>query len=502
MAHKGTKQPSWKFWKRWTGTERVQDEEAWNAPVTSFTPMANSTEITDRTKDAETQEQILNDINPLARSTTINKIGQLKVELDAFRPFPPEVVGRVEQKLRLESNYHSNAVEGNSLTLGETRSLILHGLTANGKPIRDHLDIKGHDEAVKAIDEAVKRKDALNEVFIRNLHKVLLKEPYEIDAVTPDGQPTKRRITIGSYKTQPNNVRTSTGEEFYFTPPDQVKPAMSDLIEWYRKIEIENEHPIVIAATFHYRFVRIHPFDDGNGRMARLLMNLILIKHGYTVAIVPIEERTRYINSLEEADKIEDLTQFISYIAHCCEYTLDLYLKAARGEEIEDIQDIDKEIVLFKRSLEKGTYGTINVREYTDKVLYPLLHHCQEKLRKFSDLFESVSTMQDSFSVKGDDNQISRFSISGEKSNPWPETALFISGKLHFWLASYQAKSGIHFELLIETEEESNRSLWKFYSRDFDYDEEYTGRDLQTLKKMFNDMIRQMMKKLSENPDD
>ena len=281
-------------------------------------------------------------------SNVIEEIDRLKEELDALRPLPPDVLARVEQKLRIESNYHSNAVEGNSLTLGETRSLILHGLTAHGKPMRDHLDIEGHDEAIKAMEEAVRKKESLNEVFIRNLHKVLLKEPYENDAITPEGQPVKRRIAIGEYKTQPNNVRTSTGEIYYFTPPDQVKSAMSDLIDWYRRQEDEGEHPLVIAATFHYRFIRI----DGNGRMARLLMNMILIKHGYTVAVVPVEERGQYIGMLEQADKTEDLAEFITYIAACCKYALNLHLKAARGEDIEDMEDIDKEITRFKRSME------------------------------------------------------------------------------------------------------------------------------------------------------
>ena len=277
----------------------------------------------------------MSNTNASTGPTIIEEIDRLKRELDKLRPLPSDVVGRIEQKLRLESNYHSNAIEGNSLTLSETKSLILHGLTARGKPMRDHLDIEGHDEAVKAIEDAVKRNEELNEVFIRNLHRVLLKEPYENDAITPEGQPTKRPISIGDYKTQPNNVRTSTGEIYCFTPPEQVKPAMSDLMDWYRKNENAGEHPIVIAATFHYRFVRIHPFDDGNGRMARLLMNMILIKHGYTVAIVPIQERNQYINSLEQADKSEDLAEFIAYIAQCCGYALNLHLKAVRGEDRE-----------------------------------------------------------------------------------------------------------------------------------------------------------------------
>ena len=279
----------------------------------------------------------------------LDAITLLKEELDALRPLPREVLAQVEQKLRLEANYNSNAIEGNTLTYGETRSLILHGLTAQGKPLRDHLDIEGHDTAVKAIEDAISNDRELNEVFIRNLHCILLKEPYEKEAETPDGQRVMRIISIGDYKTAPNNVTTSTGETYYFTPPDQVKSAMGDLIDWYRDREREGEHPIIIAATFHYRFVRIHPFDDGNGRMARLLMNMILIKHGYKVSLIRHDNRDEYLGQLEQADKTEDLAEFISYIADSSKYSLDIYLKAARGESIEGMDDIDREIALFRR---------------------------------------------------------------------------------------------------------------------------------------------------------
>ena len=436
-------------------------------------------------------------------SNIIEEIDRLKEELDALRPLPSDVLGRIEQKLRIESNYHSNAVEGNSLTLGETRSLILHGLTARGKPMRDHLDIEGHDEAIKAMEDAVKRNELLNEVFIRNLHKVLLKEPYENDAITPDGQPIKRRIAIGEYKTQPNNVRTSTGEIYYFTPPDQVKPAMGDLIDWYRGQEDEGEHPIVIAATFHYRFIRIHPFDDGNGRMARLLMNMILIKHGYTVAVVSIEERDQYIGMLEQADKTEDLAEFIAYIAHCCKYTLNLHLKAARGEDIEDVEDINKEIALFKRSLEKDTGETINAKEYAERVLYPFFSYCKEKVERFSDLFESVHTSGDS-TVRDADKQISSFSILEKKSDTWPENALSIFTSIEFDLWAFQGKQNDDFVLEIENEADADECSWNF---DGDFTGErvggiYKGQDLVVLKKTFNEMIRHMMKNLSEQSND
>ena len=280
-------------------------------------------------------------------SNVLERIDRLKRELDGLRL--PDVIGRVEQKLWVEANYHSNAIEGNSLTLDETRSLILHGLTAHGKPPRDHLDIEGHDRAVKAVEAAVREEQVLTEVFIRNLREVLLKEPCEVDAATPDGKPTKRLSPVGAYKTVPNNVRTSTSETYCYTPPEQTKPTMDDLIDRYTSQEAKGEHPVIVDAAFHYRFVRMHPFNDGNGRMARLLMNLILIKHGYTVAIVPREDRNRYIRELERLDKTEDLTQFIEYIASCCAYALRLSLGAARGESIEDAGDIAHGIADFKR---------------------------------------------------------------------------------------------------------------------------------------------------------
>lgn len=354
-------------------------------------------------------------------TSVLEKLDRLKDELDALRPLPSDVVARVEQKLRIESDYHSNAVEGNSLTLGETRSLILHGLTARGKPMRDHLDIQGHDDAVKAIERAVREDTGLTEVFIRNLHRVLLKEPYETRAMAPDGGRVMRPIALGDYKTTPNNVKTSTGEIYYFTAPEQVKPAMTDLLDWYRDKEAAGEHPVVIAATFHYRFVRIHPFDDGNGRMARLLMNLILIKHGYTVAIVQSDERTTYLDGLEQADKTEELSQFVDYIASCCTYPLKLHLRAARGESIGDPEDVDREIALFKRSVVTSDESAdrIALRPYVEAVACPIYVYFASKAQSIaSDI--SLSTYGPTMELEGRDvnGKMVQTRVYGTVENP------------------------------------------------------------------------------------
>ena len=306
-------------------------------------------------------------------SNILETIDRLKQQLDALRPLPPEVTGRVEQKLRIESNYHSNALEGNTLTLAETRSLLLHGLTARGKPMREHLDIEGYDRAIKELARMAREDHPLSESFICNLHRVLLNEPYEVETIAADGRNTRRAIAVGAYKSTANNIVTSTGETYYFTPPEQVRHAMRELIDWYQAQEKEGEHPIISAAFFHYRFVRIHPFDDGNGRMARLLMNRILLQHGYPLAIVRRDTRARYLQELERADQTEDAGRFIEYIASCCEYPLNLYLRAARGEPIEDTDDIDREIALFRKALGDGTEAQdhVDLRRHVAEVVLP-----------------------------------------------------------------------------------------------------------------------------------
>lgn len=201
--------------------------------------------------------------------SNIEKALKLKIDLDSLRPLSKEDELRIMQKFRLDWNFHSNHLEGNSLTYGETKALILFGITAQGKPLKDHFEISGHDEAVKWILDIIKKDRPLTENFIRELHKLILKEPYEVDAITPDGQPTKKRIEIGQYKSSPNHVKTTTGEIFRFASPEETAALMSDLIEWYRnKIDKTDFNPVLVASEFHYKFIRIHPFDDGNGRTA------------------------------------------------------------------------------------------------------------------------------------------------------------------------------------------------------------------------------------------
>lgn len=436
-------------------------------------------------------------------TNALEAIDRLKEELDNVRPLPPGVLSQVEQKLRLEANYHSNAIEGNSLTLGETRNLILHGLTARGKPMRDHLDIEGHDTALKAIEDAIRNEHSLNEVFIRNLHRILLKEPYEADAVVSDGRRIRRTISIGEYKAVPNNVVTSTGEIYHFVPPEQVKAAMSDLVDWYREKERESEHPIIIAATFHYRFVRIHPFDDGNGRIARLLMNMILIRHGYTIAMVRQDDREEYLLGLEQVDRTEDLTQFIDYVANCCKYSLSLYLKAARGEYIEDVEDIDREIALFRRSLSRASDETVLVRDHVVSILRPFYDYCHRKIGNFSDVFGRVQTRTSIF-LTAIDGQVVRLC---EDSTTWPHSlvgselaakARSVTFRSSIYLTNFQGRQDDHILIEVKNETDAHNCQWTFSIGARNIHLKYSGQDLEEIKKRFNEIIRKMMKHLEQ----
>ena len=273
---------------------------------------------------------------------------EMKSQLDALRPLSPDMEKRIFDKLRLDWNYHSNHMEGNSLTYGETKMLLMYWITSNGKPLKDAIEMKWHNEALKWVLDIVYDEYPLSETFIRELNKMVLGDPYEVDAITPDGKPTKKRISPWEYKKEPNSVLTKTGEIFRFAEPFETPAKMHDLIDWFRtERQNQNLDPILFAIEFHYRFIRIHPFDDGNGRTVRILMNFILMQYGYPPAIIRTDMKEWYLAALEQADTW-DLWTFFEYVTREVIRSLDVMLRWAHGEDIDDEDDLDKEIRLLK----------------------------------------------------------------------------------------------------------------------------------------------------------
>lgn len=294
----------------------------------------------------------------LSKIPQIAEIDNLKREVDLLRPLSKETEQRILQKFRLDWNYHSNAIEGNPYTYGETVAFLMEGITAKGKTLKDHLDIKGHDESITYLLKVVKDKEyQLTEVEIRNLHKLLLKEPYLSDAITAEGIPTKKEIKLGEYKQTPNHVKTPTGAIHYYASVEETPIKMGELMNWYTKIKDNKEvHPLVIATLFHHQLVAIHPFDDGNGRMARLLMNLILLQKGFPAIVVKQEDRMNYYQVLRQADASEYLP-IIEYMGEVLKHSLGIYLRGAKGEPVDDKGDIKKEVALLKQTIETQLKG-------------------------------------------------------------------------------------------------------------------------------------------------
>ncbi|MBS1917743.1 MAG: Fic family protein [Bacteroidetes bacterium] len=293
----------------------------------------------------------------------------------------------------MDWNYHSNAIEGNKLTYGETVAFLLEGTTAKAKPLKDHLDIKGHDEAVKYLISLVKDKNyLLTETEIRNLHKLLLKEPYWVDAVTPDGLSTRKEIKIGEYKSSTNHVITPTGETHYYATPEQTPIMMGELMEWYKDAKEDKAiHPLILASLFHHQFVAIHPFDDGNGRMARLLMNMMLMQETYPPVVVKQEDRQNYYQVLRQADAGE-LIPICEYMSNLLKHSLTIYIKGAKGESIAEEDDVDKEVALFKKSLgedlAKQKVSEHVIKYQVENSIIPLIISLINKFQKnFKDLF-------------------------------------------------------------------------------------------------------------------
>ena len=330
---------------------------------------------------------------------------QLKAELDSFRPLTGEIEARIMQKFRLDWNFHSNNIEGNSLTYGETKALILFGITAQGKPLKDHFEITGHNEAINWVVDLVKGETELTEVFIRQLHELLLKESHYKEAVTSEGKQTRRKIEVGKYKTQPNHVITVTGETFYFATPEETPAKMHDLIEWFRKEKDKaNVNSIILAALFHYKFIRIHPFDDGNGRVARILMNFILMQFDYPPVIIKTEDKENYYAVLRLADA-DELEPFIEYITKNLIHSLEIMIKGAKGESIEEADDLDKELALLEKKLDiagrkvEKLKSYENIKELITMSLFKVLNNFISISQKF-DRFYLNSFLKFEFTVE------------------------------------------------------------------------------------------------------
>jgi Fic family protein len=319
---------------------------------------------------------------------SLTKVELLKAELDNLRPLTDEVNHRVLQKIRLDWNYNSVVGSKNSLTLEETRALILNGIAKGGKPLKDYIEMKIHNDTISWIFEIANLGFGLTEDFIKQIHESILLEPYEVESFSKDGKPALKMVEIGKYKQTPNHIFSIDGKVLSFATPSETPAKMKELLDWYaiesQKPEV---NPIILAANFHYKFVKIQPFDDANGRIAKILTNLILIQFNFPPIVFKTNEKNIYHFALQQAD-IGQMQPFIDFIARNVINSLELYLKGGKGKNIEDIDNLEKDLIALEKKLHKLSSKIVKrekvvLLDIFDKSLLPLLGKLLENYNKF-----------------------------------------------------------------------------------------------------------------------
>lgn len=246
----------------------------------------------------------------------LTEIDALKAELSSIRPLPAEAVKKIQDAIEIEYTYDSNRIEGNTLTLQETALVVNEGVTISGKSMREHLEAINHSEAIDFIKDIASQGEPISERTIKDIHAIVL---HGID-----------RENAGKYRNVPVMISGSR-----HTPPHpyMLGKLMEDFIREYNHKEIEKEHPVLIAAYLHDELVKIHPFIDGNGRTSRLLMNLYLLRHGYTLVSLKSdnEAKIRYYQALEKSHTENERKDFNIVVATAVRDSLKRYLEIVKG---------------------------------------------------------------------------------------------------------------------------------------------------------------------------
>lgn len=337
---------------------------------------------------------------------TKHKIDLIRNQIAAHGKLDDNQLRKINYKFRLEWNYNSNSMEGNTLTVAETRSVMVGNLDVHQKPINDVLEMKGHDEVVSDILRIGKGDLRLSESRIKQIHTAIIHESDEI-----------RKNQIGKWKEQPNEIINNKGEKYSFIAPDEVPDKIHDLLnrtnaalDAFFGNKKNAPHPLDIAFQFHLEFLGIHPFHDGNGRVSRILTNLILISLGYPPFWINSQERQVYYNYISDIQGYGgDKTLLDDFLANLVLRSQQLVLDVVEGKDIEQEDDLDKEIALWKSKFEK-TEKLISKTNFNASYLYlnffnKIIDLSINKLSQFDDLFteKNISTAVNNdeiFSVK------------------------------------------------------------------------------------------------------
>lgn len=225
------------------------------------------------------------------------QLNQLKTWLDSFRPLSPALLAELKQRYDVRFTYNSNAIEGNTLTQSETELVLSKGITIGGKTLTEHLEVIGHKDAIDYIETLAQSDTPIGEWEIRQIHNLIMRKI----SATEAGQ--YRQLDV-----------KAAGTEYVYPPHYLLRDLMAEFEQWLTD-EVAHLHPVEGATEAHYRLVSIHPFRDGNGRTGRLLMNLLLMRAGFPLAIIANQQRQAYIEAIAHGQRSQnDTSQLLAIV--------------------------------------------------------------------------------------------------------------------------------------------------------------------------------------------
>lgn len=289
-------------------------------------------------------------------TSILNTIEEKKQRLDAYRPFPVDLVKNLREWFKIELTYTSNAIEGNTLSRAETAMIVEKGLTVDGKTLQEHLEAVNHAQAFDWVMQRIDAgKEYITERTILDLHRLILQKIDDANA--------------GRFRTVPVRI---AGSSVIMPNAMKIPELMEKFVSWLQK---NDDNLVTRAIDAHFRLVSIHPFTDGNGRTSRLVMNWLLMQAGYPPAIIRKEERKQYLASIEKAQLGGSLSDYYALMYGAVDRSLDIYLETLEGKKQE--QDLGKKPLLKIGELAQlagqsvptirhwTKEGLLNVAEYT-----------------------------------------------------------------------------------------------------------------------------------------
>ncbi|MBL4871335.1 MAG: Fic family protein [Robiginitomaculum sp.] len=306
-------------------------------------------------------------------------------------PMKKEDKDRLWQKFRLDWNYNSNRIEGNTLTYGETEALLILG-TEPKRLQRDIREMKAHDIGIEYLRDLVDSRRYITEANIRELNQIILKQNYWIETETADGNISRKEIIPGTYKKTPNHVRLRGGGIHKFAEPQDVPTRMESTVKSIREYLKKPDTTLAkFLAELHHDFINTHPFDDGNGRVCRMLLNYVCLKLGWPPVIIKDKNKDGYLLALEQSDG-GNLSALEALMKSELEWSLKKSIAAARGEDIEDADDVDKEIQNFVSEHTQRYRTDNNVKRLHLNCTIPIMEKLENKISQFIPLFTEFST--------------------------------------------------------------------------------------------------------------